>query len=198
MAANETGAKSMTDYVQAASRLLLAEGILEDSALAAELLDLLSGRAQDWAERAGALGGPMDADEAVSVAAKSLGADLELRQRLEQLNIDAAELFASFARPFESAQQHTASKVSRRRRRWGQGTQPPGPTSTSPFGDLDASYPAPKGRCVAVSELIDLPIYGPERTVIGVVHSVMLAREGDQPTGIVLRAAGELSRKSSS
>jgi hypothetical protein len=119
-----------------------------------------------------ALGSEMDAEAATSIAARSFAADPEMRGRLEELEVDAIAVFLKLYGPDSAGLEPRDEHAPMRRRRWGQGAQPAGSPAPDPYDDLAGSYAAPQILGVAVGELLDLPVYDSNHSVVGAVKSV--------------------------
>lgn len=172
----------MTEYVHHASQVLRAAGIAPDDRSSVELLHALADRARDWAERAAALGGDMDAYTATRVAAQALSSDAEVQRRLEALESGAADLLARIHRV---ASGHGAEPASAprpaRRRRWGREGQPEG-TPLAAHGDEGAAF----DLRLPASSLLGLPVIM-DGEVVGVVGGFTFEGNGSEVAALMLK-----------
>jgi len=175
----------MAEFIHQANRVLQEAGIPPESPSATALLETLAAHARDWADRAAALGGRMDAVSATRVAARVLVADPELQRRLEDLEAGADALLAKIQAVVDGEDRPLPPPdMPARRRRWGDEAQPRGRAMASPY-DLDA------GRLEASAMLlIGAPAYRPDGELVGVIEHVMFASGGEQVTGVRLSGAG--------
>jgi len=173
----------MAEFTDHANRVLQVAGIPSDTHSAFELIRTLAEHARDWADRAAAMGGPMDAGAATRVAALALVSDPELHKRLEDLEVDAVELLLKI-QAAAGGEPAPPSDRYLRRRRWGDEAQPPGSAARDPFAPEYASHP------VAATTLVGVPVYAPDGEPIGAIERVIFGNGGREVTGVTLCGGG--------
>jgi hypothetical protein len=174
----------MAEFTHHANRVLQAAGISPDTHSAFELIRTLAEHARDWADRAAAMGGQMDAGAATRVAALALVSDPDLHKRLEDLEVDAIELLLKVQAAAAAAEPAPPSDRFLRRRRWGDEAQPLGSAAQDPFAPEYASYP------VAARTLVGVPVYAPDGEPIGAIERVIFGNGGRDVTGVTLCGSG--------
>jgi len=173
----------MVEFTLHANRVLQAAGIPPDTHSAFELIRTLAEHARDWADRAAAMGGQMDAGAATRVAALALVSDPDLHKRLEDLEVDAVELLLKI-QAAAGADAAPPSDRYLRRRRWGDEAQPAGSAARDPFTPEYASHP------VAATTLVGVPVYAPDGEPIGAIERVIFGNGGRDVTGVTLCGGG--------
>jgi len=171
----------MAEFIHHANRILRAAGIASETQSAKALLAALAAHARDWADRAAALGGRMDAAAATRVAARVLVTDAELQRRLEELDANADAVFARIQAVVDAEEAPLVpADLYARRRRWGGEAQPAGSATASPF-DVEPGHAAS-----SAAAFIGAPVFWPGGEMIGVIEDVMFASGGEKVTGVRL------------
>lgn len=165
----------MAEYIRHANQVLRAAGISPESQSAIELLEALADCARDWADRANALGGKLDAGAATRVAAQALAGDPEVQRRLEALELDAADLLLKIQAVVERglAEPAPLASLPTRRRRWGDDAQPRGAPAFDPSQAAEGA-----GSTLVWSMLSGVQVYSAEGKRLGAVQEVVLDNGG--------------------
>lgn len=112
------------------ARLLACAGVDHASALWFQLLELATQQASDWIERSAASGAPLSPRAAAILGLRALASEILLATPGQADDAGgAAEACLSVC----AEDQACASRLPSRRRRWGEGAEPPSPPRPGPL-----------------------------------------------------------------
>lgn len=175
----------MAEFREHAASILSEAGLAPEAGPAAELLLILSERAREWADRAAAFGGQIDARTATCIAAKALIGDAEVRRRLAELGLDEVQFAARLTAASDGAP-HPPEHTMLRRRRWGQEGQPAAALVSAPDEDAGSPGQARSFDPPPPEALIGLPVYGPGHERVGSIVQVMRESGSNRMIGVQL------------